>query len=403
MLAHVYDACAEKCRKDKEETVEVGSKRTRTKNSNYANDGDADAAKPSKSNNSSKNKRKIPDEKSIEGEDNDDAPSNRNIKQNCVSNQAYSNEKRNHPRIYSIGMSPPYYILLSLEYDGSLYGGWQRQGKQGEELLLPLPSVQQEVEKAAASCLETDHIVCVQVAGRTDKAVHALDQWCALRVPRVIDTEWFRRQVNISLVEKRIAIKSVTFGPDEKFKVFRKRYKYIIQVPKGSQHQRPNASLHDYSRYEYRSLSLHRLQDALDCMVGTHDFQYLCKKKKGLGRTVRTIFTASVVTASKEEELPQFKILSNPVLRWSLEDHDFLIVTMESNGFLWHQVRRMISLALTVSQSKWPVESIDEVMKGVRVGPASAPARGLYLDHVWLNSNNSHMESNDKRTGMDFT
>jgi len=283
----------------------------------------------------------------------------------------------------------PYYVLLSLEYDGSLYGGWQRHGKPGEELPLPLPSVQQEVERAAASCLETDHIVCVQVAGRTDKAVHALDQRCALRIPRAVDIDWFQSQINSLLVEKRIAIKSATFCPDEKFKVFRKRYKYILQVPKESQHLSPNASLHQYSRFEV-SLNLRRLQDALDCMVGTHDFQHLCKKKKGLGKTVRTVYTASVVAASNEDELPQFKVLSDPTLHWSLEDHEFWIITMESNGFMWHQVRRMVSLALKVSQGKWPVESIDDVMNGVRVGPASAPARGLYLDHVWLNDRDNH-------------
>lgn len=280
------------------------------------------------------------------------------------------------------------YVLLCVEYDGSIYGGWQRQGKQGNELCLPLPSVQEEVERAAARCLKIEQIVCVQVAGRTDKGVHALNQWCALRVPQGIDLGCFRQEINHSLANKRIAVKTATFCPDKKFKVLRKRYKYIIQIPKSNVDKRPIESLQPYSRHESRSLNLDRLRCALNFMVGTHDFRHFSKKKKGAGHTVRTIYEASAVAASREDELPRFDLLNDPSLCWTLNCHDFWIITFEGNGFLWHQVRRMVSLALYVSQERLPAESVKEVIQGLRACPASAPARGLYLDHVWLNENN---------------
>jgi len=281
------------------------------------------------------------------------------------------------------------YLLLCLEYDGSIYGGWQRQGKQGNELCLPLSSVQEEIEKAAALCLKVAQTVCVQVAGRTDKGVHALNQWCALRVPKGIDLGCFQQQINQLLVKKHIAIKTAAFCPDKKFKVLKKRYKYIVQIPKSKDNKRPIQSLQAYSRYESRSLSLDRLQCALNFLVGTHDFRHFSKKKKGAGQTVRTIYKASVIPASRADELPHFELLNDPPLSWTLNCHDFWIITFEGNGFLWHQVRRMVSLALNISQDRWPAESVKEVMEGLRVCPTSAPARGLYLDHIWLNENDT--------------
>mmetsp|Transcript_32794 Transcript_32794/g.49435 ORF Transcript_32794/g.49435 Transcript_32794/m.49435 type:complete len:293 (+) Transcript_32794:39-917(+) len=280
------------------------------------------------------------------------------------------------------------YILLCSEYDGSIYGGWQRQGKQGNELCMPLPSVQEEIERAAALCLKVQQVVCVQVAGRTDKGVHALNQWCALRVSTISDLEYFRQKINHLLVDKRIAIKSAKHCSNKKFQAVRKRYKYIVQIPKNLYDKRPIQSLQPYSRHESRSLNIDLLQKALDLMVGTHDFQHFSKKKKGVGQTVRTIYKASAVATSKIDELPHFQILNDPSLCWSLTCHDFWIITFEGNGFLWHQVRRMVSLALNVSHGRLPAESVNEVMKGHRDCPVSAPARGLYLDRVWLNENN---------------
>jgi tRNA pseudouridine38-40 synthase len=276
-----------------------------------------------------------------------------------------------------------YYVLLSIEYHGGLYGGWQRQGKQGEDLSLPLQTVQQVVEFAAAQVLNEDFITCVQVAGRTDKGVHALDQRCALRVPITIDIKSFPEKMNAYLcMNHLIAVCSADVHPNEKFVVVRKRYKYVLQIPKSQHHKRPVEGLHKYSRHESRKVDLDLLTTALKLMVGTHDFQHLSKQKEPKANTTRTVYAAYISVAATSEDLPSFRIASRPA--WNLDNHDFCTIQVEGSGFLWHQVRRMVSLALKVAQGSWPMDSVLDVLKGRRIGPTSAPARGLYLDRVWL-------------------
>lgn len=277
------------------------------------------------------------------------------------------------------------YVLLSLEYHGNLYGGWQRQGQQGQDLGLPLPSVQQTVEEAAARVLNTDFITCVQVAGRTDKGVHALDQRCALRVPTTIgNVEEFRMQMNDQLRDKSVAIRTTKIGPDEKFVVTRKRYVYVLQVPKSPVDKRPAEGLHRYTRHESKDLDLESLRSVFKMMEGTHDFSNLAKQQgQAEGPAIRTIHEATVTVAASIDELPSFQATaSSPA--WNLDNHDFWIISLEGSGFLWHQVRRMVSLSLKVAQGAWSLDSVTQVMEGHRVGPTSAPSRGLYLDQVWL-------------------
>ena len=57
-------------------------------------------------------------------------------------------------------------IALGIEYDGTVYNGWQRQ-KTGL-------GVQQRLEEALTSV--ADHSVDVTCAGRTDTGVHATGQ-----------------------------------------------------------------------------------------------------------------------------------------------------------------------------------------------------------------------------------
>jgi len=89
-------------------------------------------------------------------------------------------------------------VLLTLEYHGTNYGGWQRQDND----LITFPSVQGTLEDAATlTCHEFsstpgDTIIMIPTSnsggsavimsgtsGRTDRAVHALDQHCLLRLP----------------------------------------------------------------------------------------------------------------------------------------------------------------------------------------------------------------------------
>lgn len=277
------------------------------------------------------------------------------------------------------------YILLRVEYQSTRvapFGGWQRQGKPGENFT-PLPSVQSTIEEVASAILKYT-TVCVQVAGRTDKGVHSLDQRCALRVPASLENLVdFREKMNGVIVPQGIAILDCKEKSSKRFRVVRKRYQYILQIPKSEIDKRPVKSLHDFSRYQSHSLDLRRLNQALECFVGTHDFRFL-SKEAGLVNTTRTIHQAFSSVATRASDLPTFQHLSTPDWENNIATHNFWVLTFESNGFMRHQVRRMVSLALEVGEGNFEVARVIQVMKGETKAPRLAPARGLYMEQLWL-------------------
>ena len=152
-------------------------------------------------------------------------------------------------------------VVLSLEYDGTKYNGWQRQGIQENQLA---KSVQGALEYATAAALSSvsgkkvEKVVMIQASGRTDKGVHALDQRCVLRVPRsamlIIESSSsssFLAKVNSNLPEDIAVLKYQHFLERKILSIRKKRYTYIIQQPSFAEGTlaRPNAELHNYTWY----------------------------------------------------------------------------------------------------------------------------------------------------------
>ena len=83
--------------------------------------------------------------------------------------------------------------LITIEYDGSNFVGWQRQ-KNGI-------SVQETIEKKIKKILKTK--IKLIGSGRTDKGVHAIGQHANFKVNKKIENEKSKRyQCRISFFEK---------------------------------------------------------------------------------------------------------------------------------------------------------------------------------------------------------
>ncbi len=84
-------------------------------------------------------------------------------------------------------------ILITIEYDGGPFHGWQRQvnGR----------TVQQVLEEAAHQL--TGQETLVQAAGRTDAGVHASGQAAHLDVPEKFDAERVMAALNALLASSR--------------------------------------------------------------------------------------------------------------------------------------------------------------------------------------------------------
>ena len=113
---------------------------------------------------------------------------------------------------------PRYKVILS--YDGTAYGGWQRQTN--------THSIQQEIE-AAMEKIEGSFIR-ITASGRTDAHVHALGQVFHFDSAKDLAPENWRRALN-SLLPHDIRIQDVCLVEDDfhaRFHAVSKRYDYLI-------------------------------------------------------------------------------------------------------------------------------------------------------------------------------
>jgi len=241
-------------------------------------------------------------------------------------------------------------LRLVLEYQGKNYQGFQAQKN--------APTVQDELEKALYQL--TKEKTRVTGASRTDSGVSARGQVVAFRTGSALDTHAFVSGLNhylppdIAVREASIVID--TFHPRRD--ATSREYRYLIlNRATRSPHFQENAFL------VHGSLDVPAMNQAAQCLVGTHDFAAFASRVAGtnLKCTVRRVFRAEVTRQG-----------------------DFVIFVVVANAFLPHQVRNTVGSLLRVGQAKMTLEDFCSIMESKivgRGGPA-VPASGLCLIRV---------------------
>ncbi|MFH0920906.1 MAG: tRNA pseudouridine(38-40) synthase TruA [Fibrobacterota bacterium] len=238
-------------------------------------------------------------------------------------------------------------IRLDIEYDGSLYAGWQVQNN--------AVSVQSEIEKALATVFRKP--IRITGAGRTDTGVHAAGQVANFQVTELpVPLETLRRSLN-GLLKEGIAIKAVREVPDD----FHARYSarlrtYIYSISKVKR----AIDRHKYFFLSYE-LDMKKVRQAARKLLGVHDFRYF-----------------SIATGEKSTICDIKK----------LEIHDTddeIQITLCANRFLHKMVRMIVGLLIDIGRGKVELSYIDEVLSGKKVKRKkgfAAPAHGLCLVRV---------------------
>lgn len=226
-------------------------------------------------------------------------------------------------------------LRFLIAYDGTRYGGWQRQRN--------APTVQAKLETALRRL--TGRRVVVIGAGRTDAGVHAWGQVAHATVVTRLPPRVLRQALN-ALLPPDILVRRVTQAPSTfhaQFQAARKWYRYRIATgPVRPLFDRP------YVHYVPQPLDLAAMQRAARRWRGRHDFRAFHSAGRTVADTRRTISTLRLAQRGRE-----------------------LRVDIEADGFLYHMVRRMVGALLLVGQGK-PLPAI----------APTAPARGLCLMRV---------------------
>ena len=240
-------------------------------------------------------------------------------------------------------------ILLTLEYDGTAYAGWQRQ--------VNGLAVQQVLEEALASACGRP--VTVTGSSRTDAGVHALDQKVHFDTDCSIPPEKYPFVLN-TLLPPDIRVldgREVPADFHARFLTSGKTYTYRIWNARHASALRRNTHWHIPV-----PLAEAPVREALESLPGKHDFAAFQAAGGTAKTTVRTLLEANLDIHGSE---------------W--------ILTVTGDAFLYNMVRIIAGTAAEIGLSRLaPVafakafETRDRLALGM-----TAPAHGLELTKVF--------------------
>ncbi|HRP66410.1 MAG TPA: tRNA pseudouridine(38-40) synthase TruA [Thauera sp.] len=236
-------------------------------------------------------------------------------------------------------------IALGLEYAGDAFCGWQSQAH-GRTV--------QDVLEAALGTIAAER-VRLHCAGRTDAGVHASAQVVHFDTNARRPTTAWVRGVN-ALLPAAVVVRWATEVDDgfhARFLATERRYRYIL-------HNAPTrpAMLAGRVGWFHPPLDEARMAQAVDCLLGWHDFSSFraagCQSKT----PVRLMHEASV-----------------------RRQGDYLLFDFRANGFLHHMIRNLVGALVYVGKGRYPVGWMRELLEArdrTRAAPTFAPD-GLYL------------------------
>lgn len=238
---------------------------------------------------------------------------------------------------------------LIVAYDGTDYHGWQKQLKQ----VTVAEMLEHKFSKVFGQSIE------LSAASRTDAGVHALGQVATFYTSLNIDPDRMRSAWNGKLPAD-IVIQSIEQLHEPfhvQHMVVQKTYWYHVCL------KRPLPFVARYGYWHRFPFTVEKLQEGLNCFVGTHDFRSFCTGDEHTS-TIRTVDAITI------EQISQF---------------DALRIVIKGPGFLRYMIRRMVGAALTVaSQPSLSVEDILRILheKNPEHKLPTAPARGLVLKKI---------------------
>ena len=240
-------------------------------------------------------------------------------------------------------------ILLTVEYDGTNYAGWQRQ--------INGLAVQQVLEEALQKATK-EHIV-VTGASRTDAGVHALGQAVHFDTESRIPPEKCPFVLN-TMLPRDVRVhtgREVPEGFHTRFMTCGKRYTYRIVNSRHASAIRRNTHVH-----VPLSLDLGPMQEAAQQLLGTHDYAAFQAAGGTAKTTIRTITKVELVQLGDE-----------------------IILTVEGDAFLYNMVRIIAGTLIEIGLGRRTINAFSEAydtLNRLSLG-VTAPPQGLELTKVY--------------------
>ncbi len=237
-------------------------------------------------------------------------------------------------------------VKVTLSYDGSKFNGFQIQNS-------GVKTVENKIQNILKSLgIDTK----INSSGRTDTGVHATNQVIDFSLPPFwSDLNTLKNEINThSLPDIYIKnIKEVSDSFHARYCAKKRVYRYIITT------KTPSVFMTPYIHFVSK-LDVKKIQKAIKCFEGEHDFSYFKKTKGGSNSCVRVIYKSKFYR-----------------YRGSY------IFYFEANGYLRAQIRMMVYALLQVSDGKLSLSDLNEQLLCIkRHCNGVVIPNGLYLSRI---------------------
>lgn len=235
--------------------------------------------------------------------------------------------------------------LINLSYNGNYFYGYQIQNN---EL-----TVEGEIERVLSKIL--NHNVNTIGASRTDRSVHALNQYCHFDSDEELDVDSLKHSMN-SMINDAIHIKKIEKVNDDfhaRYDVKNKEYIYKINTGEYSPIDK------DYIYQYNKNIDKEILDRFIELMSGKHNFKSF--------------------TSDKDKE----SYIRDVMIDYKIIDN-VLYLRFYSTGFLRYMIRNIVGLLIDINDGKKNMEDIPKIFSDENRCSCGkcAPGMGLYLSKI---------------------
>ena len=237
-------------------------------------------------------------------------------------------------------------IKLVLEYDGTLFSGWQIQPEQR--------TIQEEVEKALREI--TKENIRITGAGRTDAGVHALGQMASFKTRKDVPLSAYEKGINTFLPREIRVLRAEEMYPgfDARRDAVSRMYRYVISKAE-------RAIGYQYAWFPNFDFDTRPMKRASKHLKGEHSFRSFSK-------------------GNDEDEECISKVFH---VRWE-ETNTEIRFEISAIRFFHNMIRIIVGTLMEVGRGKMHPHQFRTILEGqdrTQAGP-TVPPHGLFLVRV---------------------
>lgn len=260
-------------------------------------------------------------------------------------------------------------IKLVIEYDGSIFRGFQKQPKTNYF------TVQGFLEAAIGQITgETIKSVC---AGRTDRGVHAIKQVVTFNTRAKTEPAEFKRALN-EICKEKLYVREAEEVPmrfHARFTAKSRTYQYYIL------NRRDKSCIGQNYIYHYKkALDLDRMRDAALHFIGEKDFLGFSSCIKETEVSIRKVYSVDIY--SGHEFIERYGFPEIPIRNEWIED--LVVIELKASGFLRSMARMICAMLIRIGTGRSEAAEIDTILgkRDPSLLPAAVPPYALFLSDV---------------------